>query len=68
VGRAKFKEADATRLWKAATKAGLIVMVEVAPDGTMRAVPIKATDNAAGNPWDEVLNAKDTLARRPKVS
>jgi len=58
-----FKEADITRAYKAAIKAGVMVEIKISLDRKeMTLTPVKTgeVDCSGSNPWDEVLdNATD---------
>jgi hypothetical protein len=61
-GAAKFTESDATRIFKAARKAGVDVQVVFRRDGdivatTGKAAPTRPATEA--NEWDEVLDGND---------
>ena len=52
-----FKEADVTRAYKAAIKAGVMVEIRISLDRKeMTLTPVKVSDvSERTNPWDEVL-------------
>ena len=57
-----FKEADVTRAYKAAIKAGVMVEIKISLDRkemTLTPVKIVEVDCTGSNPWDEVLDATD---------
>lgn len=58
-----FKEADVTRAYKAAIKAGVMIEIKISLDRKeMTLTPVKTgeVDCSGANPWDEVLgNATD---------
>jgi hypothetical protein len=55
--RARFIEAEITRILKAAAKAKVDVRVKIAPDGSITITPGMPGElnGDAVNPWDEVL-------------
>jgi hypothetical protein len=55
---AKFTENEIARIFKAANKACVRVLIKIAPDGsiTITTVPSGEIAYNADNPWDEVLN------------
>jgi hypothetical protein len=56
-GPCAFKEADITRAYKAAIKAGVMVEIKLSLDRKeMTLTPVKVSDvGEQTNPWDEVL-------------
>jgi hypothetical protein len=62
-GVCTFKEADVTRAFKAAKKAGVDVQVEIDLERKrMRITPVKAGNVNGANEWDEVLDNGDDQA------
>ena len=62
-----FKEADVTRAYKAAIKAGVMVEIKISLDRkemTLTPVKIGEVDCSGSNPWDEVLG-NATKQKRP---
>jgi hypothetical protein len=59
--RAKFTEADISRILKAAAKAHVDVRVKIDTYGNILIANTKDGDNgfANGNPWDDVLDAPE---------
>ena len=59
-GACTFKEADVTRAFKAAKKAGVDVQVEIDLERKrMRITPVKAGDVKGKNEWDEIFDGED---------
>ncbi len=56
--RARFKEAEITRILNAAAKAKVDVRIKIAPDGSITIAPGMPDERNgdAVNPWDEVLD------------
>jgi hypothetical protein len=54
-GPARFKQSDVARAMKGAKNAGVDVRVEIALDGKMSIIPVKADDPPKTNEWDEAL-------------
>jgi hypothetical protein len=55
-----FREADVTRAYKAAIKAGVMVEIKISLDRremTLTPVKIGEVERSGSNPWDEVLDA-----------
>jgi hypothetical protein len=49
-----FREADVTRAYKAAIKAGVMVEIKISLDRKeMTLTPVKIVDRSGSNPWDE---------------
>jgi hypothetical protein len=49
-----FKQTDIERLLRAHQAMGVDVTIEVGPDGTMRAIPLRpVAAGASTNPWDD---------------
>ena len=56
-GPCTFKEADVTRAYRAAIKAGVMVAIKISLDRremTLTPVKIGEVDCSGSNPWDEV--------------
>ena len=63
-----FKEADVTRAYKAAIKAGVMVEIKISLDRreiTLTPVKIGEVDCSGSNPWDVVL---DHAAKQKRAS
>jgi hypothetical protein len=50
-----WKQRDVTRAFRAASRAGVAIRIEIAPDGKLSIIPVKGDDPPQPNEWDEVL-------------
>jgi hypothetical protein len=58
LGDMLFKQMDVERLLRAHQAIGVSVTIEVTPDGTLRALPLKPmAAEASANPWDKADGA-----------
>jgi hypothetical protein len=57
LGDMLFKQMDVERLLRAHKAMGVEVTIEVTPDGTLRALPLKPVAEVSANPWDKADGA-----------